>query len=500
MRNREVTPAKQSFRTLAPSRSPRFPLMLLLPAVASLLIAANFLRLHWEDSLPAKLRLTAVVVLLFTSLVQVRIAWYGWRGGDQLVPVDAIRRRLAMRWLLVGFVVSYALALLCAPPDSAPYLFAMLAAASIFCAEFPLIAPPQAFRRMLRFLSIRSVRVAGWTTYCLLLTPLAAELTLRAYSHLDSSPAQLAFVVNRCKLAPGTQLGGQVVNSHGYWDEEFVDQRSATRLRVVAIGDDLILGGDRSTNFLAQLESQHAEIEFYNLGLPAAGLREYAALVRREIASYRPDLVLAFISVGSDITEEVPLPGPFECRSLHTVQLGLVSMSHDFAEPACEQWYRWRNGLANQQSYLQRVAGRVGVCRSPIDREMQTRWEQTFGYLDQIISGCRSQDFDVALVVAPGDFQVSQNLCRTLCRRAGCPQDQIDLDLPQRRLLSYAQQTQTPVLDLLPHLARIRAAAFERNQSSLSAEGNATVAAALDHWLALQYGNLLASSLQPKLQ
>src|SRR5207248_1969632 len=110
--------------------------------------------------------------------------------------------------------------------------------------------------------------------------------------------------------------------------------------------------------------------------------------------------------------------------------------------------------LAELQAFLRDCGPRLAVCRTPIDAEMHGRWNSTFLRLDQLIGGCRAQQLPLALVVVPSQFQVNASLCETLRRRMGYARGQLDLDLPQRRLMVFAEGRSLPVLDLLPYLRR----------------------------------------------
>jgi hypothetical protein len=98
-------------------------------------------------------------------------------------------------------------------------------------------------------------------------------------------------------------------------------------------------------------------------------------------------------------------------------------------------------------------------------------------------------------VVVPSEFQVDDRLCRMLCRRAGYRQaDQIDIDLPQRRLAAYAKDRRIVMLDLMPHMRASKAPTYNSDAAQLNEHGNALTATILSEWLQTQFGATLLAS------
>jgi hypothetical protein len=134
----------------------------------------------------------------------------------------------------------------------------------------------------------------------------------------------------------------------------------------------------------------------------------------------------------------------------------------------------------------------MAACRTPMDGTMRERWQRTFAALDQVSTDCNARRIPVALVLLPSEFQVSRALCETLVRRTGFASEQVDLDLPQRHLASFAEHRRLPVLDLLPHLRLERESLYLPGASSWNERGNAAAAAAIGGWLESRYGGQLA--------
>jgi hypothetical protein len=73
--------------------------------------------------------------------------------------------------------------------------------------------------------------------------------------------------------------------------------------------------------------------------------------------------------------------------------------------------------------------------------------------------------------------------------------EQVDVELPQRRIAGYAGQREVPVLDLLPQLRLSRQAMYTRNQMTLSERGNIEAAEAIGGWLESRFGGQISEQL-----
>jgi hypothetical protein len=116
--------------------------------------------------------------------------------------------------------------------------------------------------------------------------------------------------------------------------------------------------------------------------------------------------------------------------------------------------------------------------------------------LDELVGDCRRQQMAVALVVVPGEFQVNPMLCDTLRQRLGYERQDLDLELPQRRLAAYAESRRVPLLDLLPHLRLCEEPPYQRNDDAWNEQGSLVAAQAIGGWLQSRYGGLISATAQ----
>lgn len=458
-------------------------------SIVTLAAGLLFLAGHLRDPQPQPYRAAAGVTLLLVALCQTRLLHVGWlKGTLALLRLD--RRPLFWRWLAVGPVVCYLLAMLLGPDPAVVHVF--VAALSVWAtlAFVPVVLSPAVRKRLGAILARRPARRLGWGAFLLCSAPLISEATVRLYAFAAGESLPATYVARGRKLPPGEWRHGRAVNSQGYWDDEFQPATRPGVFRIAALGDGALLSGTAETNYLAELERRVPGIEIYNFGLPDAGPREYAAQLGHEVAAYRPDLVLTFLSVGDDVTRQLPTPGAFDWRGL-----GLVQLAARLASAPGAATGEAPTGLSREE-YLRAAAGQLDICRSPLDAAMLARWEESLAWLDRIARYCERHEIPHALVLLPGEFQVCPTLCEGLCRNAGCERGEIDLELPQRRLKSFADERELPVVDLLPQLRAAAEYPFERNAAALNDGGQRVVADALGGWLQHRYATLVNARVQ----
>lgn len=476
--------ARQAWRTWLP------PLLLTLAAVIQLAGGIAFLGQRWQSESPPLLA-TSGVVLILSALVQLRIIWQAYRRAglaQKWMPLGVLG---FWCWLAAGLVVSYAVNLALNVEAQTPHVFYMAFSVWYLMSLLPLASSPEQLDRRRGVFHRRGVHAVVWGLFILLMTPLVAELGLRSYAFLLNDPIPLKYHTAQLKLPPGAEWGGQRVNGMGYWDKEFRLEVPPGVFRVAVVGDDLTLSGDIHTNFLAQLERRLPGMQIDNFGLPRASSQAYVSQVHREILRYQPDLVLAVVSVGQELTQPVVPPDWFDPRGLYLYQVGSLLLQD---KPSGVDPTHWTTESESVQDYLQHCVDQLAICRTPIDRQMHNRWRELFLHFDQLVDACRAQNVPVGIVVSPSEFQVNSTLFKIVQRRAGYRPEELDLELPQRRLAQYVQQRELLMLDLLPYLRSSDQMPFERNQRVFNEHGHTLAARLIGHWIQSHFSGLVAAT------
>lgn len=460
------------------------PLFLLAVAALQLAVGARLLWRHYSDARAGSMRASFGVLFIVAAVVGLLAIHRRWGHGADRSAVR-FRKRLYWRWLAVGFIGCYVVCLMLGPDPSRQNAFWTAVAWWHTALVWSLTAPPQRFARLTSFLKRRSVLAFGWTAYALVMVVLVGELGLRALALATGDRPAERYIARGQTLPPGSQLRGRQVNTQGYWDEEFQTARAPGTMRIAVLGDEMTLSGDATSNCLAQVEQLNRGVEIYNFGLPGVGPREYAAQVTGDVSRYEPQLVMLFISVGDDITSQLPMPGMFDWRGLHLYQAGAKLFSDRPAARPMPQISAVEP--IDRRDYLNRCAGRLSVCRTPLNRRMRRRWQEVEAHLHEVARECRRRDVPLVVVVVPADFQVNPVLCDSMRRRLGYTPEQIDLELPQRRLREFADSAGLPLLDLLPDFKADGPKLYVRHQNLWNQRGNTKAALLIDAWLRSRY-------------
>jgi hypothetical protein len=403
--------------------------------------------------------------------------------------------------LTAAALVCYLIVLALGPAPGLGFLFLALLAGcytlALALARWPEVLA--CYRQPVRDLCRpRCVRAFGWSAYGLLMLLLIGELGLRVYDRLIDDRLSVAATARALQLAPGAKVRGGTVNKLGYWGRDFHHAPRPGVFRLAVLGDELALSGTSATNCFAQLEHSLPGVEVYNFAIPQAGPREYAAQLRREVLDYRPDLIVVLVSIGDDITEQLPAPGLFDIRGLHLYQLAASTWqqpgSQGNRQSACEQ-----ESTAHGE-FMTRAERQLIVCRTPIDDSIRGHWDESCSHLDDLIRHSQRRNVEVALVAVPSACQVCPSLCKQLQKRLGYAATNVDLDLPQRRLAAFASGRQVTWIDLLPALRETSAPAFERSSHELSAAGNQAVAQTLEHWIVGHFRQLVSPVAQASVR
>jgi len=323
---------------------------------------------------------------------------------------------------------------------------------------------------------------------------LAAEAVLRLVERAHGGRLPGEHFAASLKLPPGSQFAGRSVNRLGYWDDEFQVEPPPGVFRVAVLGDGLTLSGSYKTNCLSLLEPLVPGIEIYHFGLPRAGPREFAAQFVLDVAEFQPHLVLAFFSVGDDVTGQSHSHAAFDWHGVRLARLVTELLPE---RPSKNTVLDGASAAADYEDYLRQCVQRLAVCRTPIDDELDRLWRQSLAQLGDLLRQCRRRELPLALVVVPVEYQVDRRLCETLRRRAGYEPGQLDLELPQRRLAQFASAHDLPLIDLLPHLRASEKSPYLRQASNWNDEGHALAGQALRGLLQAHFGETIAVVPRP---
>jgi hypothetical protein len=443
------------------------------------------------DSIPK--RHASAWVLIAAGLLT---GWWGWRWKGAVLGATYVRR------LFLGILASYLVVLFTVGGQAGDgYIFRLLASVWVAgltaCYRF---VPTSA-----------SGRAAWWRTALsavdLIATNLAlilvlGEVSLRGYVAVTGDSPYVQSGWRAWKLPPNRDHRGLFLsNSLGYADEEFQEAKSPEAYRVAALGDSFAVGVvSQEHNYLTLLERLGAHTEVYNFGVVCTGPSAYLDILETEVWSYQPDYVLVSFFVGNDCTEELPTRGtmpPHDLRLVVFIQR-LCRLSVEELTQTAERSPRRGEGRREEarrkpksprgfsrETHLRVEVGRLTICRPSAVAELEPKWARSLASMDGIFQACRRRGVPVGVVLIPDEFQIDSELLQEMLDFAGIAPDDVDLELPQRRLTAFCAQRGVPCLDLLPALKDVKGAYFPRD-THWNEKGNRIAADHIAAWLGVR--------------
>jgi hypothetical protein len=397
-----------------------------------------------------------------------------------------------LRRLVIGIVGAYLFASLClgGTGTAQPTFYGLTAAWSVATMASPwLLRGPRQPARVLQLAEVLGFNLA--------LTLLLAEGSLRLVAVCSGQSLLLSDSLEAHRLKPGQDYGnGLRGNALGYPGPELTRERNAGVYRIAALGDSFAVGPavPFDSNFLTVLGHSRPEWEVYNFGVSGTGPREYGVILRQHVWAFRPDLVLLCLFVGNDITESLATPRDLDPRN-HALYLllrrgwqVLAERGRRTEERSAEVPDRVAAAPLSEAAFSEIEARRLAICYRELPAGMEKKWQRALGYLEGIVADCRAHQVPLACVLIPDEFQVNPEVLARALTATGQRHEEIDLGLPQRRLLAFFAEHKTPCLDLLLVFTQVPDT-YALRDTHWNIRGNRLAATAISDWLATIGGN-----------
>ena len=464
-------------------RSRSLPALLGLVALLTTTAGLGLIVVHVRSSPTDQVLVPSGCLLLGCSYLQWRTAWMLWPRPRHAAGAEAYFGFAFWRRLFVGASVSYVAAMAIGPVQHIEYVLLAAVIAWYTALLIPLTVAPSIFEPLNVWWSSWPLRRVGSFAFIAILTLITAELGLRTIRSAKGNPAVSA------RRAPTPVDPSEMIALRAESDVDGgrVRRLTAGPLRVAVLLDESTASRSERNGYLARVEQILPGVEVIPVGLVRPWPCERTGEVAERLSAARPDIVLAMLSVCEDVTRTSPRASWFDWRQFELARwLG--------AEPADLDGSPDPLVAPDLESFCRVLAPQLAACRTPIDDAMHRRWQRTFEAVDSLVAVCRDSDVTVALVLVPGKFQVNRALCDTLARRAGYTADEIDVELPQRKLASFAAHRRLPLIDLLPQLRLCSPSPFERHAATWNDAGHVAAATAIGGWLEGRYGEQLGIS------
>lgn len=296
------------------------------------------------------------------------------------------------------------------------------------------------------------MRRAGWRTgplvalvTCTLL--FAADRALLVHLGVPPWEADPVLPFRHRPHAVAAWGGGSRINSFGFYDDEFSEQKRAGEIRGIAIGDSVIMGNgvtiaealpNRLEARLGARDGDAGRYQIINAGVQGYWTAQYAEVLRRGLR-FAPDFVVlgfcmndvmtfygldpAHGGTGLDYHGIAVLPHPWLSYLVNETGIGRLAVTSR-RRKAKRQWAKRRETYS-----VQRVA-----AADRADAELAVAWERTLRELDAFYDLAAAHGLPVLVLIFPYDFQLGHD----------------ELQEPQRIVARHAETHGARVFDTTP--------------------------------------------------
>ncbi|OGS47049.1 MAG: hypothetical protein A2539_06960 [Elusimicrobia bacterium RIFOXYD2_FULL_34_15] len=143
----------------------------------------------------------------------------------------------------------------------------------------------------------------------IIITILLAEITFRIYNKINPSFIFPTNTYDRFRGRPFEKVYDYKLNSKGFMDLEYSEEKKTGVYRILGVGDSFVFGMvPYKYNFMTILEEKlnnhrNRKYEVINMGIPCIGVDSYYSLLLNEGLKLKPDMVICCFFVGNDFIE-----------------------------------------------------------------------------------------------------------------------------------------------------------------------------------------------------
>ncbi len=334
-----------------------------------------------------------------------------------------------------------------------------------------------------------------------LITFILTEITFRIYHQINPSFMFYDTSYNRWRGKPFAEDYDFKLNSRGFKDVEFSQQKEAGTYRIIGLGDSFAYGVvPYQHNYLTLLEEQlnnnnSPKIEVLNMGLIGTGPKDYLSVLVNEGLALNPDMVLLSFYIGNDFIDNRITGIDRETLSdrdsyvitfirgfikIHSQYQGKVYFTKD-------DKYEDDGETFSDEAYLQMTQEKTLIFnRNPVRPEFfENAFNDALGDLLKIKEICDYHNIKLVIVLIPDEVQVSPTLQKKVIEAFGVSQDAFDFALANKLLTAEFEKNNINYLDLYAEFeAKNREfSLYKPNDTHWNIAGNKLAAEAMEKYL-----------------
>lgn len=211
------------------------------------------------------------------------------------------------------------------------------------------------------------------------------------------------------------------INSRGFKDVEFKENKSPGTIRIAATGDSNLWGVvPHKNNFITLLETKlnndRNKVEIYNMGLPSIGPHDYLSILVHEALRIEPDIFILCFYIGDD----------FGTRKRHTYSytasliryiLDCIQGPRRLLPHGNKTEYHENISTFTDEVYINYAVKKSGLygIRRPI--RIQDDFKKTLWYIKEINNICKRKNITLIIAILPDELQINKSLQKEFFKR-----------------------------------------------------------------------------------
>jgi SGNH hydrolase-like domain, acetyltransferase AlgX len=320
----------------------------------------------------------------------------------------------------------------------------------------------------------------------IVLSFIALEASLRIFHHFNPSFVFYDRSYNRFRGKPHSHDYTFKLNSLGFKDLEYSQEKPDDVFRIISIGDSFVYGVvPYEYNFLTILDTKLNEtgsFEVINMGIPGIGPREYLSVCANEGIKFDPDLVLVCFFIGNDIIEGYETREKTVDKLSYTVAFTkfLYNLKKFYTGKIIHgsTVYNDENPTFTTEKYISIEKQRSVIFLKENHKYLDQVLSENIHYLKKINTLCRHSGCRMCVVIIPDEIQLNPVLQTDTIQAMNRSEIEFDFHKPTAALMKMLSDEAIPALDLLPYFASdiVTENLFKPRDSHWNIAGNAFAA------------------------
>ena len=338
-----------------------------------------------------------------------------------------------------------------------------------------------------------------------IITFILTEITFRIYHRINPSFMFYDTSYNRWRGKPFAEDYDFNLNSRGFKDVEFSQQKEEGTYRIIGLGDSFAYGVvPYQHNYLTLLEEQlnnnnNQKIEVLNMGLIGTGPQDYLSVLVNEGLALNPDMVLLSFYIGNDFIDNRITGIDRKVLSdsdsyVITFIRGLIKIHSQYQGHVYftkDDKYEDDGATFSDEVYLQKTQERSLIFnRKPARPEpFKNAFNDALGDLLKIKEICNYHKINLVIVLIPDEVQVSPTLQKKVIEAFGVSQDAFDFKLANKLLAAELEENNINYLDLYDYFKPKggEISFYKPNDTHWNIAGNKLAAEAIENYLSEKF-------------